>query len=47
MADYLGVERSAMSARLSELVKEGRIMVDKNTFTVLKCHCGLDKINKF
>lgn len=47
MADYLGVERSAMSARLSELVKEGRIMVDKNTFTVLKCHCGLDNINKF
>ena len=43
MADYLGVERSAMSARLSELVKEGRIKVDKNTFTVLKCHCGLDK----
>ena len=43
MADYLGVERSAMSARLSELVKEGRIKVVKNTFTVLKCHCGLDK----
>lgn len=46
MADYLGVERSAMSAKLSELIKEGRIKVDKNTFTVLKCHCGLDKINK-
>lgn len=43
MADYLGVERSAMSARLSELVKEGCIKVDKNAFTVLKCRCELDK----
>lgn len=46
MADYLGVERSAMSAKLSELIKEGRIKVEKNTFTVLKCHCELDNINK-
>lgn len=42
MADYLGVERSAMSAKLSELIKEGRIRVDKNTFTVLRCNCGIN-----
>lgn len=35
LADYLGVERSAMSAELSKLRKEGLIECTKNHFTIL------------
>lgn len=41
MADYLGVERSAMSTRLSELVKEGRIKVDKTPLPFLNATADL------
>ncbi len=34
LADYLGVERSAMSAELSKLQKMGKITFHKNQFTV-------------
>ena len=36
LADYLGVERSAMSAEISKLKKEGFINVHKNHFEILK-----------
>lgn len=36
LADYLGVERSAMSAELSKLQKEGIIKYDKNEFILLQ-----------
>lgn len=36
LADYLGVERSAMSAEISKLKKEGYIKVNKNHFEILK-----------
>jgi CRP-like cAMP-binding protein len=35
LADYLGVERSAMSAEISKLKKEGYINVNKNHFEIL------------
>lgn len=35
LADYLGVERSAMCSELSKLQKEGVIIYKKNTFTLL------------
>ena len=35
LADYLGVERSAMSAELSKLRKEGIIECKKNWFKLL------------
>jgi CRP-like cAMP-binding protein len=35
LADYLGVERSAMSAEISKLRKEGIIECQKNLFTIL------------
>ena len=35
LADYLGVERSAMSAEISKLRKEGIIECQKNQFTIL------------
>lgn len=35
LADYLGVERSAMSAEISKLKKEGYINVHKNHFEIL------------
>ena len=35
LADYLGVERSAMSAELSKLRKEGKIDYYKNHFRIL------------
>ncbi len=35
LADYLGVERSAMSAEISKLRKEGIIECQKNQFTLL------------
>lgn len=35
LADYLGVDRSAMSAELSKLQQEGRIQFQKNHFTLL------------
>lgn len=35
MADYLGVERSAMSAEIGKLRKEGRIQAEKRRFTIL------------
>ena len=35
LADYLGVERSAMSAEISKLKKAGLIEVNKNHFTIL------------
>lgn len=34
LADYLGVERSAMSAEISKLRKEGIIQSNKNNFTI-------------
>ena len=34
MADYLGVERSAMSAEIGKLRKEGRIQAEKRRFTI-------------
>jgi CRP-like cAMP-binding protein len=36
LADYLGVERSAMSAELSRLRQEGIIDTKKNKFKLLK-----------
>lgn len=36
MADYLGVERSALSRELSRMEKEGIISYKKNIFTILK-----------
>ena len=36
LADYLGVERSAMSAELSKLAKEGFLRTRKNHFTLLR-----------
>ena len=36
LADYLGVERSAMSAELSKLRREGRIDYHKNQFKILE-----------
>ena len=35
LADYLGVERSAMSAELSKLRKDGIIECEKNWFKLL------------
>lgn len=35
LADYLGVERSAMSAEISKLRKEGMIECHKSSFTIL------------
>jgi CRP-like cAMP-binding protein len=35
LADYLGVERSAMSAELSKMRKEGLLECRKNSFTLL------------
>lgn len=35
LADYLGVERSAMSAELGKLRREGKIEYRKNQFTIL------------
>jgi len=35
LADYLGVERSAMAAEISKLVKEGLIKTRKNHFTLI------------
>lgn len=35
LADYLGVERSAMSAELSKLRREGKLDYRKNQFTIL------------
>ena len=35
LADYLGVERSAMSAEISKLRREGIIACQKNQFTIL------------
>ena len=34
LADYLAVDRSAMSSELSKLQKEGLLKVDKNRFTL-------------
>ena len=36
LADYLGVERSAMSAELSKLRREGRIDYHKNQFKIFE-----------
>ena len=36
LADYLGVERSAMSAELSKLRQEGVLECNKNKFKLLK-----------
>jgi CRP-like cAMP-binding protein len=36
LADYLGVERSAMSAELSKLRQEGILDSNKNKFKLLK-----------
>ena len=35
MADYLSVDRSALSGELSKMQKEGVIAYEKNRFTVL------------
>lgn len=35
LADYLGVERSAMSAEISKLRKDGTIVCDRSRFTLL------------
>lgn len=35
LADYLGVDRSAMSSELSRMRREGRILVERNRFTML------------
>ena len=35
LADYLGVERSAMSAEISKLKKDGIIDTQKSTFRLL------------
>ena len=34
LADYLSVERSAMSAELSRMQKDGLLFVEKNMFTL-------------
>ena len=36
LADYLGVERSAMSAELGKLIKEGFIESQRSRFKLLK-----------
>ena len=36
LADYLGVERSAMSAELSKLKNEGMLEYNKNWFKLLQ-----------
>lgn len=36
LADYLGVERSAMSAEIGKLAAEGKISVNRRKFTLLK-----------
>jgi len=36
LADYLGVDRSAMSNELSKMKKEGILAYEKNTFKILK-----------
>lgn len=36
LADYLGVERSAMSAELGKLVKDGFIKTRKNHFEIIR-----------
>ena len=36
MAEYLGVNRSAMTRELSKMQQEGIIDFDKNTFTIKK-----------
>jgi CRP-like cAMP-binding protein len=36
LADYLGVERSAMSAELSKLRQQGRIEYKKNRFCLIE-----------
>ena len=36
LADYLGVERSAMSTELSKLARAGYLTVDRRHFTILK-----------
>ena len=36
LADYLGVERSAMSAEISKLVKQGIIETNRSSFKILK-----------
>ncbi len=38
LADFLGVERSAMSAEISKLCKEGIILTNKSQFKILKEH---------
>lgn len=35
LADYLSVERSAMSAELSKMQKEGLVLVNKNVFSLI------------
>lgn len=35
MADYLGVERTAMSAEIGKLCREGKIVVNRREFTIL------------
>ena len=34
LADYLAVDRSALSAELSRMQKDGMIQYDKNRFTI-------------
>ena len=36
LADYLGVDRSALSNELSKMQKDGILRVDRNTFWLLK-----------
>lgn len=36
LADYLNVDRSALSTELSKMVKDGKILCKKNEFTLLK-----------
>ena len=38
LADYLGVDRSALSNELSKMRRDGLIQYEKNSFTVLKPH---------
>lgn len=40
LADYLGVERSAMSAELGKLRREGVLEADKSRFRLLKAEAG-------
>lgn len=42
LADYLAVDRSALSAELSRMKKDGLIMYEKNRFTILKKHLTAD-----